>query len=472
MRLELEELAAAAGCTLPEAARNITIEAVATDSRAVRPGTLFICLAGEHADGHDFALKAQDGGAAAILGTRAAADMPAGLRIPYLRADDAVKALGRMAACWRTRCAGVKVVGITGTAGKTTVKELLAQTLALQGKTARNPVNLNNQIGLPLSLLATDGDEAFWVMEAGISHEGDMDELGAILRPDVALILNVGAGHTEGLGARGVAWHKARLLHYVPRDGICLISADYPDLVREARAVRGDLHYFTAEGRPLQFRGAAAGGEGERGRYRLNLDGRACDVMAPFRGAYGTENCIAVAAVASLLGLTPETIARGIAGAELPAQRFVRRSIGQWNVIDDTYNANPLSMTRMLDAAAELAESEANGCLVAVLGEMRELGDLAAAEHERLGRHLAELRPCAVIWKGGQGEAVRAGLERGGYAGVFRQPEDAGAFVAVMAELAGANGRGGLVLFKGSRGNALEDWLDALRDADGGGRER
>ena len=472
MRLELEELAAAVGCMLPEAAGNVTITAVVTDSRNVRPGTLLVCLAGEHADGHDFALAAQESGAAAILGTRPAADMPAGLRVPYLRTDDAVKALGRMAACWRSRCTGVKVVGITGTAGKTTVKELLARILALQGKTARNPVNLNNQIGLPLSLLATDGDEAFWVMEVGISHEGDMDELGEILRPDAALILNVGAGHTEGLGARGVAWHKARLLRHVHRDGICLISADYPDLVREARAVRGDLHYFTAEGRPLQFRGAAAGRDGERGRYRLSLDGKSCDVVAPFRGGYGAENCIAVAAMASLLGLAPDTIARGIAGAELPAQRFVRQSIGPWSVIDDTYNANPLSMLRMLDAAAELAQCDGSDCLVAVLGEMRELGEWAGPEHERLGRHLAELRPCAVIWKGGQGEAVRAGLERGGYAGVFCQPGDAAAFRAVMAELAGKCANGGLVLFKGSRGNALEDWLTALRDGADERRER
>lgn len=465
MRLKLSELAAAAGCTLaPEDDRDVT--SVVTDSRAVRPGTLFVCLAGEHADGHDYALKAQDAGAVALLGTRPSQAMPAGLHVPYLRAEDAVKALGHMAALWRDRCAGVRVVAVTGTAGKTTVKELLAQTLALAGKTARNAANLNNQIGLPLSMLATDGDEAFWVMEVGISHEGDMDELGAIVRPDMALILNAGAGHTEGLGARGVAWHKARLLRYVPRGGTCLISADYPDLVREARAVRGDLLYFTAEGRPLQFRGATAGNEGERGRYRLNLDGRACDVLAPFRGGYGAENCIAVAAAASLLGLTPETIARGLAEAELPAQRFVRKQAGPWRVIDDTYNANPLSMTRMLDAAAELAHGE-GGSFIVVLGEMRELGELSVREHERLGRHLADMRPGAVFWKGGQAEAVRAGLEQGGYAGPFHTPADAGEFCARLGELEKHAGQGGLVFFKGSRGNALEEWLSALLDAAG-----
>ena len=469
MRLKLSELATAAGCALPpEDDREMT--AVATDSRAVRPGTLFVCLAGEHVDGHDYALKAQEAGATAILGTRAPQAMPEGVRVPYLRVEDAVKALGRMAALWRDRCAGVRVIAVTGTAGKTTVKELLAQTLALAGRTARNAANLNNQIGLPLSLLAADGDEDFWVMEVGISHDGDMDELGGILRPDVALILNAGAGHTEGLGACGVAWHKARLLRYVPRDGICLISADYPDLVREARAVRGDLLYFTAEGRPLQFRGAPAGNEGGRGRYRLSLDGRPCEVLAPFRGSYGAENCIAVAAVASLLGLTPETIARGLAGASLPAQRFVRKQAGPWRIIDDTYNANPLSMRRMLDAAAELARSEGDGVFIAVLGEMRELGELAVREHERLGRHLAEVRPAAVFWKGGQADAVRAGLEQGGYAGIFRTPADAGEFRACLKETAAGATHGGLVLFKGSRSNALEEWETVLQDQAAGQR--
>lgn len=460
MRIELEALAAAVGCPLAGGGGQ-TVSAVTTDSRAVRPGSLFVCIAGEHTDGHVYARQAEAAGAVAILGTRPVE----GLTVPYLLVDDAVQALGQMAALWRTRCASVRVVGITGTAGKTTIKELLAHVLSLHGKTARNAANHNNQIGMPLSILSTDGDEAFWVMEAGISHEGDMDDLGAILRPDLALILNVGPGHTEGLGARGVAWHKARLLSYVPRNGICLVNADYPDLVREARAVRADLCYFTAEGRPLQFRGAPTGRQGERGRYRLWLDGTPCDVLAPFQGDYGTENCIAVAAAAYLLGLPAETIVRGIAGAEMPGQRFARRIIGPWKAIDDTYNANPLSMRRMLDTAADMAQREAADSFIPVLGEMRELGDVSEAEHEKLGRHLAELRPVAVIWKGGQAEAVRTGLERGGYHGPFLEPEDAAAFCGVMAELGRGLPHGALVLFKGSRSNRLEGWLEALSQA-------
>ena len=465
MRLKLSELATAAGCTLPpEDDRDVT--AVATDSRAVRPGTLFVCLAGEHVDGHDYALKAQEAGATAILGTRAPQAMPEGLHVPYLRVEDAVKALGSMAALWRDRCAGVRVIAVTGTAGKTTVKELLAHVLSRRGKTACNALNLNNQVGMPLCMLKTDGDEDFWVFEAGISHEGDMDELGAILQPDLALILNVGAAHTEGLGERGVAWHKSRLLAHLAPEGQALVSADYDDLVREARAVFGDVLFFTASGRPLSYRAAYAGcSDGVHGQYRLWLDGRPCDVIAPFRGDYGTENCIAVAAAAHMLGLTAEEIAAGFADAQLPPQRFARSRRGNWDIVDDTYNANPLSMARMLDAAAESAQKRP---FVVVLGEMRELGSVADREHERLGRHLAQLRPVLVFWRGGHADAVRDGLEHGLYTGKFLPVDSGEAFVQALREhLPAETGeQGGLMLFKGSRGNHLEELLEALEQSD------
>ena len=347
-----------------------------------------------------------------------------------------------------------------------TVKELLAHVLSRRGKTACNALNLNNQVGMPLCMLKTDGDEDFWVFEAGISHEGDMDELGAILQPDLALILNVGAAHTEGLGERGVAWHKSRLLAHLAPEGQALVSADYDDLVREARAVFGDVLFFTASGRPLSYRAAYAGcSDGVHGQYRLWLDGRPCDVIAPFRGDYGTENCIAVAAAAHMLGLTAEEIAAGFADAQLPPQRFARSRRGNWDIVDDTYNANPLSMARMLDAAAESAQKRP---FVVVLGEMRELGSVADREHERLGRHLAQLRPVLVFWRGGHADAVRDGLEHGLYTGKFLPVDSGEAFVQALNEhLPAETGeQGGLMLFKGSRGNHLEELLEALEQSD------
>ena len=195
--------------------------------------------------------------------------------------------------------------------------------LAVRGKTARNALNHNNQIGMPCTVLNTDGDEDFWVIEAGISHAGDMDELAPVIRPDLGLILNVGPGHTEGLGDRGVAWHKARLLAHLAQGGLGLVSADYPDLVREAGATGAKLRFFSAGAHEVEYRAdyvgpaTEAGGEdATRGLYRLWLDGVRCDAVTPFQGAYGAENSIAVAAAAHLLGLSPAEIAEGLGRAQ------------------------------------------------------------------------------------------------------------------------------------------------------------
>lgn len=465
MRLSHNEIAACLGHpALPE---DVWLTSVVTDSRQVTPGALFVCVPGERADGHDFAGKAQEQGAAALLASR---PLP-GAGLPVLLVPDTVKALGQIAALWRGRTTA-KVVAVTGTAGKTTLKEILAEVLSVRGRTARNAMNRNNQIGMPCSVLAADGNEDFWVMEAGISHEGDMDELAPVLRPDLAVILNVGAGHTQGLGKKGVAWHKARLLAHLAPRGLGLVSADYPDLAREAKASGARLRFFSAAGKDAEYGAAYLGpvreshGAGTaRGLYRLWLDGETCEAAAPFRGEYGTENSIAAAAAAHLLGLSPQEIARGFARAALPPQRFSQSRLGAWELIDDTYNANPLSMRRMLEAAAELA---CGRTFVAVLGEMGELGEAASAMHEQLGQHLAKLKPAAVIWKGGHAQEVRAGLARGGYGGPCLTVDGVEAFLAAWSDLLRgskpAQEHGGVLLFKGSRFNRLESLVQAFRD--------
>ena len=481
MRLTYNEIAAHLGLSVLEG--DIALTVAVTDSREAAPGALFVCIPGSRVDGHEFVSAAVGLGASAVLASK---PLPhAG--VPVLLVEDTVKALGKIAALWRDKTRA-KVVGVTGTAGKTTLKEVLAQVLAVRGKTAKNALNNNNQIGMPRAMLATDGDEDFWVMEAGISHEGDMEELSSVLRPNLGVILNVGAGHTEGLGKKGVAWHKSRLLTNLAPGGIGLVCADYPDLVRDARATGAELHFFSAAGRAVEYRASYAGPapatptaessalaattptatdapDDRRGLYHLWLDGARCVVTAPFRGEYGAENVVAVAAVAHQLGLSNAEIAQGLAQSSLPVQRFNQTRLGQWLLIDDTYNANPLSMRRMLDAAAERA---AGRLFVPVLGEMLELGSQAAEEHEALGRHLADLKPAAIFWKGGHGEDIRAGLTRGGYTGPWFEVYDAAAFASEWAQLAqgafAGNKTGGVMLFKGSRGNRLECLLQTLTE--------
>lgn len=472
MRITINEAAVCLGLpgTLPDA-ENTVLTSVVTDSREAGPGALFVCVPGSRVDGHDFAAAAVGQGAAAVL---AAGPLP-GINVPVLVVPDTVKALGQLAGLWRDRTKA-RVVAVTGTAGKTTLKEVLAQVLSLDGKTARNAMNHNNQIGMPRAVLGTDGDEKFWVMEAGISQQGDMDDLGSVLRPDIAVVLNAGTGHTEGLGEKGVAWHKARLLKYLAKGGKGLVCADYPDLVREARATGTDICFFSGSGRDAEFRavyaGAAPAPQGAAvtpsdayGLYRLWVGGREFDVTAPFRGAYGSENVVAVAAVAHLLGLDLQAIRQGLAQARMPGQRFNQVQAGSWLLIDDTYNANPLSMGRMLDAAAERA---AGRPFVAVLGAMLELGSQAAMEHEALGRRLAGLNPSAIVWKGLHAEDVRKGLTLAGYAGPWQVVTDAGEFMKTWQTLQDyglenkAAKSGGVVLFKGSRSNRLETLVAAL----------
>ena len=459
-----------------------TVAGVSTDNRKVRPGDVFFCIRGERFDGHEFAVEAVAGGAAAVVADRklelADAMVPP---VPVVMVNDATRALGRLARAWRERTAA-RVVGVTGTAGKTTVKELLAHVLSTRGATARNAMNLNNQLGLPRSILATGGDEAYWVMEAGISRAGDMDELGEILAPDIALILNAGAGHTEGLGDN-VAAHKARLIRYLKPGGLALVNADYPDLVREARAcvqndapVDAQVELFTAScaGNPGEFAysasylGPETGSETHdgvpviRGRYAVRLGYWEGVMIAPFRGSYGAENVVAVSAAAHALGLEPEAIASSLAHACLPAQRFACSRAGNWLVVDDSYNANPLSTARMIESAADLAvfpPAGIDGTLVCVLGEMLELGDRAEPEHEALGEHVAHSGARLVVWKGNQGQAVRRGLERAAFAGVFVEAADADALPGAL-EAHGLDG--GVILFKGSRGNHLEEFVTRL----------
>lgn len=455
MQMTLEQAAQAAHARILYPAE-ATLTGAASDNRKVLPGQLFTAIAGERSDGHDYAADAVRAGAAAVLAQRDPFDGEA--LAPVLLVEDSVRALGLIGHAWRSSFGG-RVTGITGTAGKTTTKELLAHILSQRGKTARNSMNLNTQVGMPVSMMAADGDEAFWVMEAGISHPDDMDELGPILRPDLAIVLNVGAGHTQGLGQKGTAHYKARLLRYLAEGGIALVSADYDDLVREVRGICPGAVFFSTRGRPVPYRASYLGlDENGRGNYRLWLDDGVLDVNCALSGPYAAENIIAAAAAAHLLGLSREEIAEGVKSAPLPAQRFARRDIPGWIVIDDTYNANPLSSGRMIEAAAELAHDRDFLC---VMGEMLELGDAAEHEHRELGRALASSGSRAVFWVGGHAADVEEGLKDehfGGFFAALAGPED---FLPALErwEQGRRPGRSGLALFKGSRGNRLERFV-------------
>ena len=466
MKLTLAEISSAMGAlgNLGESAAVVS-EGIQSDSRVLKKGEIFLCIHGERFDGHNFIMDAVNKGALAIVADRPPFDIMEELEekgVPVLMVQDSVKALGKLAAYYRMQTKAL-VVGVTGTAGKTTVKEVLAQVLGIRGKTARNYLNLNNQIGLAQSILTASGDEKFWVMEAGISEAHDMDELGAILRPDLAVIINAGKGHTEGLGDKGVAHYKAKLLSYVERGGLGLVCNDYEDLVAEAKGYSCELRGFsTHTDGGGQYSAEYLGGESvTHGRYKVRFPDKEFEVLAPFRGEYAAENVIAVAAAADLLGLKSQEIIDGFALAKLPEKRANIREYRNWKLIDDCYNSNPLSALRMVDSAIEMAEG---GQLLFVMGEMLELGAEAQDAHMDLGLAMGAANPVAVFWVGGEFDVICKGLAEAGWQGKAVHTDSPRNFEKCILPLLNATGaeNGGTVLFKGSRGNRMERFVEVF----------
>lgn len=443
MRLSLGEIAACLGAET--GCPQIQASGAAIDSRKVKPGDLFFCLPGVRVDGHDYACMAAEKGAACVIATRPLANLP----IPVIQVEDAGIALGKVAKFWRKHMAG-RVICLTGTAGKTTLKDTLAPILARDGKCTATAGNFNNQIGLPLTILNTDGEEKYCLLEAGISHAGDMEYLGEICEPDLALILNVGEGHTDGLGDNGVAWHKTRLLNFLAPAGRALINADYPELAAEAKKTGAILRWFGNISSEVDYGPCIESGPGftirqagAQERFTLASDAQ----VLP-------ETLLAAVSVALELGISCEKIQAGLAQMHSPEHRFQLTQISGHIIIDDSYNANPLSMRISLARASQKAKAE-NLPLIAVLGEMGELGAGAQNAHVELGKLLEEIRPAAVFWKGQWSEQIAAG-----YSGLLYQLGSPDSFPQLLTEA--KLPEQAIVIFKGSRVNRLEQYLEAM----------
>lgn len=450
MRLKISEIAKQLGLSLLEQT-DCVVEGAAIDSRAVKHGNLFICLPGSKVDGHDFAETAAKVGASAILASRS---LPA-LKIPVLVVPDVEKAMAKLASFCRSRTTA-KVLCLTGTAGKTTLKDTISAIMCQKGSVAATQGNHNNQIGLPLTMLNANEHDDFWILEAGISHAGDMDLLGGIARPDIAVILNVGPGHTEGLGDRGVVWHKARLLQYVqPGHGRALVNADYPELVEACAVYEIQPEFFSCvKDADCQYRLLDCG----PGWLEMLLNGRQVHFCTPFMGTFGAEIGVAAAASTKMLGASDAEIAAGFESVKLPEQRYQQIVLPD-NVVlvDDTYNANPLSMSRALECAAQEARRR-HLSFYAVLGAMGELGSVAEASHRSLGRQLADLQPEGVFWTGQWGDAVADAM------GVASLPVlETAADLVELWQSRNLPQHDMLIIFKGSRANYLERYVQAFR---------
>jgi UDP-N-acetylmuramoyl-tripeptide--D-alanyl-D-alanine ligase len=371
IRIRLSELAAAVGCPAP--VRDVTVDSIVTDSRRVDFGALFAALPGCQVDGHDFAPAAVQLGAVALLVSRRLE-----LEVPQLVVGDVLRALGQLAALLRQRLDPV-VVGITGSNGKTTVKEMVSGILRPMGPVLATQGNYNNELGLPLSLFGLEPRHRFAVLELGASKAGDIAYLAGIAAPDVGLITNIGPAHLGGFGTEeGVARAKGEIYSALPADGCAVINADEPWIEYWMQVNRA--------GRVLTFGSSpdcdvrVAGDERQprivtpQGEFELNL-------VLP--GAHNRLNAAAATAVALSLGVDLDAIPRGLEAVQPVKGRlnFIENSAG-WTVIDDTYNANPASLYSALQVLSGM-----QGTPWLVLGDMKELGTDSPKMHREVGEN-------------------------------------------------------------------------------------
>jgi UDP-N-acetylmuramoyl-tripeptide--D-alanyl-D-alanine ligase len=450
IELTLAEVAELTGGVLngPDGAR--VTGKVTLDSRMVEPGDLFVAVAGERVDGHDFL------GAAATAGAVAALSARPDDALPTVVVDDPVAALGRLAAGVHARLTarGVRTLGITGSSGKTSTKDLLGQVLAAAGPTVSPPGSYNNDIGLPLTVLDADESTRFLVLEMGSRGPGHIARLCRIARPQVGVVLNVGSAHLGEFGSpEGIAVAKGELVEALPEDGTAVLNADDPRVLGMApRTVAAVL--TTGRGADADVRAAGVTlDDSARPRFTLVAAGEEHPVALQVVGEHQVANALSAAGAALAVGMPPAEVAAALsaAGSRSRWRMEVDRRADGVTVVNDAYNANPESMRAALAALAGLPGRRR----IAVLGAMGELGADAPAEHERLGRDAVVAGVDLIVAVGadavGIAEGAAAAGRRGGEESVH--VPDRAAARELLSEVLRP---GDVVLVKASRSYGLE----------------
>lgn len=441
MKLSLGQVACVLGADPPQT--DTLISGWSTDSRTVEPGDLFFALRGSRHDGHDYVGEAFARGAVAAVVER---DTSEG---PLLRVPDTLAALQRLAA-WARKQWGGRVVAVTGSAGKTTTKEAIARLLETAMRTGKSAGNLNNHVGVPLSILRLPDECEAAVLELAMNHAGEIRQLARIARPDIGVVTMVGWAHAGNFGSlEEIALAKRELIEELGPDGVAVLNADDPR-VAEFRRVH--------PGRTVTF-GFSEAADVRAREARSQADGVCfvCDGVefeTRLAGRHGVRNILAALAVARVFGIPFESLREPVRSLEpgpMRGERFTHRGV---TVINDCYNANPEAVCAMLDVLRSVPAKRR----WAVLGEMAELGAWSEGLHREVGRQVAS---GGIDWLVGiRGaaryiveEAVRSGLpDRAAF--FFADPPEAGDFLRERVE------PGDAVLFKGSRATQVETALE------------
>ncbi|OOG66235.1 UDP-N-acetylmuramoyl-tripeptide--D-alanyl-D-alanine ligase [Rhodanobacter sp. B04] len=426
---------------------DVEVTGVAIDTRKLKPGDLFAAFKGERVDGHDYLAQAAANGAVAALVERKVDS-----ELPQVLVDNVELALGDLASAVRAQ-RSARVIGITGSNGKTTVKTLTAAILSLHGRTHVNAGSYNNEIGLPLTLLAMPADAEYAVLEMGAGKPGDIAYLAAIARPNIGLVNIIAPAHLERMGSvEGVAETKGALYQALPADGVAIINADdafasfFSGLAGTRRVLRFGLEHKADVGAEIIEQRV------DGSRFVLSTPVGDAEVALPLSGRHNVANALAAASIALALDVPLATIAAGLEQASAVAGRLKREAMpAGWTLIDDSYNANPSSMAAAIDTLA-LAQGER----WLVLGDMAELGADARALHAEVGARASKRGIERLFAVGPLGAAAVAAFGMHG-----EHFDDKAALVAALRSRL----HGGVTcLVKGSHSAGMEQVVAALRN--------
>ena len=439
-QLTLEQAAACCGGTVAPEYAHTAFCGARTDSRKIKQGQLFVAVKAER-DGHDFATAAMQNGAVAVLGERPIEGLP------VLVAEDSLSALGRIAGFWRDQLSA-RVIGITGSVGKTTTKEMTAAVLQSVYRTSKTEESFNNNIGLPMTLLDIPEDAEAAVIEMGMNHFGELSYLTSLAKPDIAVITNIGTMHIEHLGSRqGILKAKLEILEGLRPDGTVIFNGDEP-LLRDAQIAQTPIFFgidtdSEVRATDIQYR---------EGSISFRAVGLGADfaVTLPTEGKHHIYDALAAITVGLVCKVPPQKIAEALAGFENTGNRQRIFEQDGYTVIADCYNAGPESMQAALQI---LAARPTSGRRIAVLGDMLELGMIAQAEHYTLGRRTAAAADMVFAYGPNSTRVVAGAIDAG------MPEEDARGYdshASLLADLRRNAKKGDLLLFKGSHGMHME----------------
>jgi UDP-N-acetylmuramoyl-tripeptide--D-alanyl-D-alanine ligase len=448
----LSEVAEAVGGRLRGG--DATVSVVETDSRRIERGALFVALRGPRSDGHDFVNEAHARGAAAAFVETGGFDGS------VIEVGDTGRALLDLAADERRRTPDTRLIGVTGANGKTSTKDLAAAVLSTRFRTLANPASFNNEVGLPMTLLASQPGTEVVVAEMGARREGDVALLCEVARPDVVVVTNVGVAHMEIFGSwDAITRAGAEPVQWLGPDGVAILNADDPVVRSYGERARARLVTFGVDA-PADVRGLHVTLDDDgRASFSIQSGGERERVELAVAGEHMVPNALAAAATGLEFGLTLAECAAALKGAKIAAWRMETFTTTDGVVVvNDAYNANPESMSAALKTGRWMAR---RGRLAAVLGHMAELGPIAFEEHERLGELVVRIGVDRLITVGEPAQAIaRAAIREGQLPDDVASYEDP--FEAARDARAWAH-RGDVVLLKGSRVVGLERGAEAFR---------